>query len=702
MWAAKWIGCGCDRVRRRHVLACFAALVSMLVIPAAVVAETGTEDSDRARHAAAPPDSAVVELAPLEVIGTTHAGANDPAAVDVDAIALAARDVETTADLAPFLPATCIVVNSRGESQFMVRGASERHVRLWWDGIPLNVPWDERIDATLVPLDAVGAVRGVRGAGSVLEGPNALAGTLELVPARLPRDGRRTRVGAEAGEAGMREGRLMHQMRRGGWELLTAGSWRGADGFLVPEDYAAPSNQGPSRTRLNSDFAQGVLLARLQHRGDSGFVWHATLMGFDGDKAAPPETHLDGDARFWRYPALRRGLAGVGVKTPLGDDGPWLLEADAAVDLFHLEIRDYADATYAGPALDPGVDYETDDDRTLFARTRLSRSAGAGGELALQASTRATRHRESLVVDGPRSTYEQVVSEVAAEARLVPGGGWAVVAGAGWDVASTPASGAQPSRDATGAAAVFLRAERPVSDVVDMHATYARRSRFPSLRELYSGALGRFVPNPGLAPEVQDLWEVGAVARGGAWETGLTGFASLLDGGIEKVGLGDGTNRYERINLDEIRILGLEWVGAWRPHPDWELGAHHAALDARRRFDGTWRRGVEDRPDFVSYATVDWRGPRDTRWTVSAAWLGPRASADPTAPDGLSRLPAQGTVDFRLARGVGGGALFTRGEVHLRVDNVFDALVEAQTGLPQAGRTFSCGFTAWFDAWVGR
>ncbi len=76
-------------------------------------------------------------------------------------------------------------------------------------------------------------------------------------------------------------------------------------------------------------------------------------------------------------------------------------------------------------------------------------------------------------------------------------------------------------------------------------------------------------------------------------------------------------------------------------------------------------------------------------------------SADVTdEDDGLRRLPAQGTVNIRLGKVVtdGPGPL-TRGELHVRVDNVFDAQVDAQTGLPQAGRTLVGGFEAWFDAW---
>ncbi len=281
----------------------------------------------------------------------------------------------------------------------MVRGASERHVRLWLDGIPLNVPWDERVDASLVPVDAVGSVRAVRGVGSVLEGPNALAGTIELRPLALPADGSRTRLGAQFGESVLREGRLLHQRRRGAWEVLAAGSWRAQDGFVVPADLEAPTNQGSSRQRLGSDLEQGSLLLRLQHHGESGATWHLTVLGSDGEKGVPPETHLGADARFWRYPEIRRGLVGLGLRAPLDADRRWELAVDAAADIFHQEIRAFDDATYTTPVLAPGVDYETDDDRTGYARARATRQYDRGS-VSVQSSTRYTHHRESLVVRG--------------------------------------------------------------------------------------------------------------------------------------------------------------------------------------------------------------------------------------------------------------------------------------------------------------
>ena len=157
------------------------------------------------------------------------------------------------------------------------------------------------MDAGLVPVDAIGSVRAVRGVGSVLEGPNALAGTIELRPLTLPTDGSRTRLGVQFGESVLREGRLLHQRRHGAWEVLAAGLAH-AGRLRGPGRPRGAHQSGPVAAAPRSDLEQASLLLRLQHRGASGATWHLTLLGSDGEKGVPPETHLGAGARFWRYP----------------------------------------------------------------------------------------------------------------------------------------------------------------------------------------------------------------------------------------------------------------------------------------------------------------------------------------------------------------------------------------------------------------
>ena len=218
----------------------------------------------------------------------------------------------------------------------------------------------------------------------------------------------------------------------------------------------------------------------------------------------------------------------------------------------------------------------------------------------------------------------------------------------------------------------------------------SRRSRFPSLRETYSGALGRFVPNPGLEPEQQDQVEVGATAAADAWSLEGAAFYGRLSGGIERQAI-EGSDQFERVNRSEIITPGVEVAATWTPHADLEARLQHTILDARVQ-DGGSERPAEDRPGYLSLVGVSWQ-----RWSGPGAALeaqvtGPRWSADSTAADGLRHLPAGVTWNLRLSWDwVDVPGSTSDVELHLRVDNLFDQRVDYQTGLPEPGRTVSGG-----------
>ena len=73
--------------------------------------------------------------------------------------------------------------------------------------------------------------------------------------------------------------------------------------------------------------------------------------------------------------------------------------------------------------------------------------------------------------------------------------------GAALDGSDTPESGDKPALDGLNDIGFRAGISSLVKEGLVFHANLSRRSRFPSLRELYSGALGRFLPNPDLRPE---------------------------------------------------------------------------------------------------------------------------------------------------------------------------------------------------------
>ncbi|MBE0566143.1 MAG: Plug domain-containing protein, partial [Krumholzibacteria bacterium] len=147
-------------------------------------------------------DSLTVDLPDLVVSGDAAPAVGVDRTV-VDEAAIVRLDPGSLADLSAVLPSARVTVNSRGDAHAMIRGASERHVQTFLDGIPLNLPWDERVDLETVPALGVGRLEGRRGPATLLDGPGALAGSVRILPPASPGDRPRTRVRGALGESGL-------------------------------------------------------------------------------------------------------------------------------------------------------------------------------------------------------------------------------------------------------------------------------------------------------------------------------------------------------------------------------------------------------------------------------------------------------------------------------------------------------------------
>lgn len=627
-------------------------------------------------------DSTVTYLDDL-VVSAEAAAPPVPGRTQIDAPAVSLRDPGSLADLGALLPSARVSVNSRGESTLMVRGAPERHVQVFLDGIPLNLPWDERVDLESIPITGVGRLEGRRGLPSLLDGPGVLAGSARILPPGLDGKDQSARVDLAMGTEALVHAGLTGQKRGGDWNLLGAVGWHSRDALPVA---------GSDAARFNSDQEQLSLLLRGSRPVGRQGRLNLLASAWGSDKGVPPELHLGEDARFWRYPLRKRALVGASLALPLHDHD-WDLTAMTAVDFFAQEI-DPRGPDLWDTALINGQDYEKNFDRTGHLAVGLTRWLGHHSRLSLQTNARYTQHRESLVVGGGVNSFSQNIVAVVMEGEHVTGG-WTLRGGAGVDLAATPESGDKPGADSFSTEAVNLRLSRQLNTDSEAYLSASRRSRFPSLRELYSGALGKFVANPDLVPERQDLLEAGFSARGRSWDVSGAAFVQFLRDGIEKESLPESDGQFMRVNRTEIRVPGFELSGRYRWSPRLDLFAQHTVLAARVETPTGFDRPAEDRPDYLSRAGFSWRDVTGPGFLLEAVVTGARWSADSTAPGGLTRLPAAVSWNARVSWswdvGMRADGLPVELETFVRANNLFDQASFYQVGLPAPGQVVSVG-----------
>jgi iron complex outermembrane receptor protein len=305
-----------------------------------------------------------------------------------------------------------------------------------------------------------------------------------------------------------------------------------------------------------------------------------------------------------------------------------------------------------------------------------------------------TRHIETLD-RGEASRFRQQLWSLAAEAEQPLGrktddtgplSDLTLTGGLSLDRASTPETGGREARIAL----VDWGTRVGVSALIAggstrLHGGVSRRVRFPSLRELYSGGLGRFIPNPDLEPEVLVVGELGATAELGGLEGQVVLFHQRWSDAIVRSSVGDGTFRRE--NRNRVTATGIELLASLRLGPallGGDLTLQGVAL--RDELAPQTEREPEYQPEV--FGDLEFSGPLALGvWgTAAVGYVGPQYCVNPEL-EADQRLSASGRLDLLLGREWRLGGPLSILETSLALDNATDATVFDQCGLPQPGRT---------------
>ncbi|MBA2459185.1 MAG: TonB-dependent receptor [Gemmatimonadales bacterium] len=441
----------------------------------------------------------------------------------------------------------------------------------------------------------------MRGLSSLLHGPNVLGGIVEVDVAGSPPGTQpvaELTAGTGVGEHGARSLGLTGgaPVRAGGGTLsFRAGAgYRTRNGLPLSGDVSEPGER--DGVRGNSDLDQAGGFAALRWQNQLGRYAGLTVTGYRSERGVPRELHQD-RPRFWRYPSVSRTLAilsaGTGVaSTPLGFGS---LEAAAGANVGSSELESFGDAGY-----EMVVGRERGRERTLSARLHGSHSLPAGGELRAALTGAEVRYDERLD-DGEPERYRQQLYSGGLEAQWPIAGDGLVSAGLVRDWTATPETGAKPPLGTLSGWGWRLGATSPpLGRGLRLHGSMSRRARFPSLREVYSGALDRFEPNPDLGPERLLGGEVGAtLIRGFTDGSGINlqavVFRHRLADAIVRENAGEG--RFRRANRHALRSVGLELLAGWSTPSGLSLMADFVLQKVREQNSSTGERRAEHQPE---------------------------------------------------------------------------------------------------------
>ena len=590
---------------------------------------------------------------------------------------------------------------SRNERLIYVRGFDRFQVPLSIDGIRVYLPADGRLDYGRFLTGDIAQVQVAKGYASVLDGPGAMGGAVNLVTRKptepLEAEARGTlNLGHDAEYTGYNVFALLGT-RHDQWYAQASYTRNFQDHWDLPGGYTptadSPEDGGHRDLSRSTDWR---LNAKVGFTPNATDEYSLSYTRQEGSKNAPLSvTDAASTQRNWTWPYWNIDSIYFLSTTALGDHAT--LKTRIYRNGFDNLLRAFDDATETtqtkGRAFNSWYA-----DTAWGGSAELDLTVSAIDQLSIAAHYRRDKHVEwqqsfPTGTTEPKQTSIEDTYSIAAENRLTLAPALALTTGASFDwrdlkQAEDYADDALIEYGLHNGSAFNVQGQLvwTPDSATSVHASVSSRARFPTLAERFSSKFGGAVSNPDLKAERATNYEIGAAHDfGPVHAEGAVFYSHLNDVIVSFPFIYEGQAVTQSRNLGHGNYYGAELALTAQIASTFSLGGNYTYTHrdlkdpTNSAFEPT---GV---PTHKAFAWADW-APLDglhilpnadiasNRWTVNTAGTLYYRTG--------SYVLANLTMKYDLREGV---------EISAGGRNLFDKSYMLTDGFPEPGRSFFLG-----------
>ncbi len=544
---------------------------------------------------------------------------------------ITAQEIESmgaanAAEALQYVPGVNVVRTAKGELNINIQGFEQKNILVLIDGVPYYETKNGPLDLQQIPASIIGKIEVTKGASSVLYGPNALGGVVNIIT-RKGIKGIAGSVSAEGGLGGYHRGTAtLNYGAENGFSILGTVDYRKRDTLNFSDDYEPRKTdiryKGPSDGRPiprvvdagdkknNSDLESLNLWTRLGFAPTEKLEMYASLYRFDMERGRPfsdvhnmvnfPKKY----SSFGRYDEYVDTGADVGGKISLNDW--WDLRAMA---FYHSHQDEYT--SYVSENLAQKISTCTWDDDSygfsLFSDTNLNRF----GELSVSAQYREDKHTQKPDVNDPWEDSESSTLTFAAEDTLSFGQFTTVLGLAyhNFDAKKIAGLDGYTNGELDPMAGVTWTAKNGVQ----IFGSIAQKTRFPTFGDMEEK--GKMYI---LDPEKNINYSLGTkYCFFDKAHVALSGFYNDITDRIEK-----DTNKVPW-NIDEAQIYGIELETNTDITDRISMGLNYVYTHARNESADRDSDYLADVPEDTFFASLGYMIPKiETRFIVRGTYKG--------------------------------------------------------------------------------
>lgn len=423
---------------------------------------------------------------------------------------------------------------ARNEGDILVRGFNRLEVPLSIDGVRVYLPADNRIDMNRFLTDDLAEVQVAKGYVSVLNGPGAMGGAINLVSRKptkeIELEGRSgIVVNGDVDDLNSWSSYAYAGTRQKGWYAQVSANIVDQYHFNLSHDFTPFDTSSASYlpgfpyqdsgNRDRSDFRDWRINTKVGITPNATDEYSINYTNQEGEKGAP--LHVDrqivqgyfngSNIRYWDWPEWNTSSLSWLSKTKLGSAS--YIKTNAYYNTFDNIISFYPDGTYTHQDTD-----STYEDHSVGGFVEMGTDLIPMNTLKGAIHYREDVHSEYDVdytyapftsTHGPKSTESEQTTSFAIEDTFHATPFLDIVGGLSYDmneVLKADPGVDKPFADAWNwqTAAIYS-----YSKTGKVHADVSSRTRFPTLFDRYSTRFGSKDQDPDIAPERATNYEIG-------------------------------------------------------------------------------------------------------------------------------------------------------------------------------------------------
>ncbi|CCK79118.1 TonB-dependent receptor plug domain-containing protein [Desulfobacula toluolica] len=600
--------------------------------------------------------------------------------IEVTDVEIKNRNAKTLDKALELVPGLNVSVRAKGTPRIDMRGFRSRHVILLLNGIPINSTYDGQFDPHLISTENISKIKVSYGNNSVLYGQGGLAGAINIIT-KQGTQGLHTDASAQINERGNHYTQANISGGKEKVNFFLSVNNTDSDGFSLSDSFTDAEYEDGG-LRENSDDERLSFFGNIGFEVNEKFELGLTLEKSSGEFGIPPVTQYinNNDDSYYKKIKYDRTedfdtLSGQ-ISMSYDPDGIMGFRAWAFANEYEEDTARYDDDTYS--AITKSGSY-TQNSKTSIQGVTLQTSFDfeASGEAVFSFSGEKDEYTsdldeidKKLNIVSSHENHDLDIYSAAFEYKRQLFSSLDFVLGYSHHWLS------KESGNDDDKGSYMIATAYNLTDETILRASYARKIRFPSIKQLY-GSDG----NEDLTTEQSDNYEVG-ITQQLPWEMqlDLAVYQNNVEDFIEEDSSGNTSN------YDEYQFRGMDFRLSKHFLETGSMALGYSLLDSEDQSKDSLRDELQNRPEHKF--TIELNYTWDFGLSAHADFIHIANqyyyNNDETVQ---SELDDYTVVNLKLEQKLFKENYF----VYVGVDNLFDDDYEETIGYPREGRTAYAG-----------